>query len=270
MIQKASSTPAAAASWSSRALSAPWRGVLLCGPMLAELAVAVIFLLAVALIPVFLGFMVMPGCLLAIRHEAERARRLTRRTTGTEIAAWYRPEPMRTGKGARWRTDLPWLLKDPTTWRDLLWLFVNPTVGWVLTLIPAALVLWGLFGVVMPDAWKPIVDAGANNWYGPIHVTTTSSAWACVPLGVAFVLAGFAVGPALLAIYDRFAAVAAGTEPPGRTRHAGRATGREPQRGGRSPSRRDPKDRTRPPRRGAGSASGHGHDARGCRTTPRA
>jgi len=205
VIQKASSTPAAAASWPRRALSAPWQGVLLCGPMLAELAVAVMFLMAVALIPVFLGVMVMPGCLPAVRREAERARRLTRRTTGTEIAAWYRPEPVRTGKGARWRTDLPWLLKDPTTWRDLLWLFVNPTVGWVLTLIPAALVLWGLFGVVMPATWKPIVDAGANNWYGPIHVTTMSSAWACVPLGVAFVLAGFAVGPALLAVYGRFA-----------------------------------------------------------------
>jgi signal transduction histidine kinase len=205
VIQKASSTPSAAALSPRRALSAPWRGVLLCGPMLAELAVAVIFLLAVALMPVFLGAMVMPGCLLAIRHEAERARRLTRRTTGTEIVTWYRPEPMRTGKRARWRTDLPWLLKDPTTWRDLLWLFVNPTVGWVFSLMPAALVLWGLFGVVMPAIWKPIVNAGANNWYGPVHVTTTSSAWACVPLGVVFVLAGFALGPALLALYGRFA-----------------------------------------------------------------
>ena len=175
MIQEASSTPAAAASWTRQARTAPWRGVVLCGPMLAELAVAVILLVAVALVPVFLGVVLLPGCLLAVRHEAERARRLTRRLTGADITVWYRPEPPREAKGARWRTDYPWLLGDPTTWRDVFWLFVNPTFGWVLTLVPVALVLWGLFGVVMPAAWKPIVDAGANNWYGPIHVTTTSS-----------------------------------------------------------------------------------------------
>jgi signal transduction histidine kinase len=205
VIQEASSTPIRASSWPRRALGAPWRGVVLCGPMLAELAVAVILLVAVALVPVFLGVLFLPGCLVAVRHEAERARRLVRRTTDTEIAAWYRLKPSKTSRAPRWRTDLPLLLKDPTTWRDVLWLFVNPTIGWVLTLIPAALVLWGLFGVVMPAVWKPLVNAGANNWYGPVHVTTTSSAWACVPLGVAFVLAGFALGPALLALYGGFA-----------------------------------------------------------------
>ena len=203
--EEASSTPTRASSWPRRAFGAPWRGVVLCGPMLAELAVAVILLAAVALVPVFLGVLLLPGCLVAVRHEAERARRLVRGTTDTEIAAWYRPEPSGTSEKPRWRRYLPWLLSDPTTWRDVLWLFVNPTVGWVLTLIPATLVLWGLFGVVMPAIWKPLVDAGANNWYGPIHVTTTSSAWACVPLGAAFVLGGFALGPALLAVYGRFA-----------------------------------------------------------------
>jgi hypothetical protein len=173
VLQEASSTPIRASSWPRRALGAPWRGVVLCGPMLAELAVAVILLVAVALVPVFLGVLLLPGCLVAVRHEAERARRLVRRTTDTEIAAWYRPKPSKTSRAPRWRTDLPLLLKDPTTWRDVLWLFVNPTIGWVLTLIPAALVLWGLFGVVMPAVWKPLVNAGANNWYGPVHVTTT-------------------------------------------------------------------------------------------------
>jgi signal transduction histidine kinase len=205
VIQEASSTPTSASSWPRRALGAPWRGVVLCGPMLTELVVAVSLLVAAALVPVFLGVLVLPSCLMAVRHEAERARRLVRQTTDTEIAAWYRPEPSRASEGPRWRRDLPWLLRDPTTWRDVLWLFVNPTVGWVLTLLPAALILWGLFGVVMPAVWKPIVDAGANNWYGPIHVTTTSLAWVCVPLGVAFVFAGFALGPTLLAVYGRFA-----------------------------------------------------------------
>jgi signal transduction histidine kinase len=197
--------PIGESSWPSRALGAPWRGVVLCGPMFAELAVAVVLLVAVALVPVFLGLLLLPPSLMAVRHEAVRARRLVRRTTDTEIAVWYRPEPSRTSEAARWRRDLPVLLGDPTTWRDVVWLFVNPTVGWALTLLPAGLVLWGLFGVVMPAIWKPLVDARANNWYGPIHVTTASSAWASVPLGVAFVFAGFALGPALLGLYGRFA-----------------------------------------------------------------
>jgi signal transduction histidine kinase len=205
VIQKAANTSTRVSSWVRRALGAPWRGVTLCGPMFAELAVAVILVVAVALVPVFVGVLFLPGCLMAVRHEAERARRLVQRTTDIQITAWYLPQPSRTSDAPRWRTDLPWLLSDPTTWRDVLWLFVNPAVGWVLILLPAALVLWGVFGVVMPAVWKPLVDAGANNWYGPIHVTTGSSAWACVPLGAAFVFGGFTLGPALLAAYGRFA-----------------------------------------------------------------
>jgi signal transduction histidine kinase len=205
VIQEAPSTPTDVTPWFPRALAAPWRGVVLCGSMFAELAVAVMLVVAVTLVPVFLGIVVMPACLLAVRREAQRTRRLTRRTAGIEIGAWYRYEPSRTAKGARWRTALPGLVGDPSTWRDVLWLFVNPTVGWVLALAPAALVLWGLFGVVMPAIWKPIVEAGGNNWYGPIHVTTTTSASACVPLGLATIVAGFALGPALLSAYGRFA-----------------------------------------------------------------
>ena len=205
VIETASSATTETTSWARRALRTPWRGLVLCGPMFSELAVAVAVLLSLVLVPVFVGVMLLPSCLLAVRHEAERARRLVRTTTGVDIASSYRPEPGGKREGPRWRTDYPWLLGDPTTWRDLLWLFINPAVGWVLTLLPAALVVWGLFGVAMPAIWRPIVDAGANNWYGPIHVTTSSAAWGCVPLGIAFVVAGFALGPLLLVAYGRFA-----------------------------------------------------------------
>lgn len=199
----ASTTRSTGTFWFRRALGAPWQGVLLCGPMLAELAVSVALVVVIALVPLVVGFFWLPGCLMAVRHEGQRARRLIRRWTGTEIAGLYRPEPAEPDKGS-WRSTYPWLLRDPATWRDLLWLFVNPLIGWVLTIFPAALVLWGLFGIVMPEIWKPLVDSGANNWYGPIHVTTASTARACAPLGVAFIVAGFALGPALLRAYGRF------------------------------------------------------------------
>jgi hypothetical protein len=43
------------------------------------------------------------------------------------------------------------LMADPGTWRSLLWSTIDILAGcWLLTLAPAALIAWGLFGVVMP------------------------------------------------------------------------------------------------------------------------
>jgi hypothetical protein len=75
----------------------------------------------------------------------------------------------------------------------------------VLTLAPVGLIAWGLFGVVMPAVWAPIVHAGGNNWYAFIHITSATTAWLSVPLGVAFVLAGLWSGPRLLAAHARLA-----------------------------------------------------------------
>jgi signal transduction histidine kinase len=173
--------------------------------MLVELAVAVMLLIAVALVPVFVGIMLLPTCFLLVRRDVERVRRMVRLATGVDIAgsSWTKP-PAASG-GARWRTELPSLLGDSSTWRGIVWLVVNPIFGWVLTLAPAVLILWGLFGMVMPAVWKPIVKAHGNNWYGPIHVTTAHLAWACVPLGGAFIVAGFVMGPTCLRAYAKFA-----------------------------------------------------------------
>jgi signal transduction histidine kinase len=74
-----------------------------------------------------------------------------------------------------------------------------------MTLLPAALILWGLFGVVMPAVWRPIVDAGGNNWYAFIHVDKAASAWLCVPLGAGSIALGTWAAPWLLGRYGRFA-----------------------------------------------------------------
>jgi signal transduction histidine kinase len=97
------------------------------------------------------------------------------------------------------------MVTDRATWRDLLWLILDPLVGWFMTLAPAALILWGLFGVVMPAVWKPIVDAHGNNWYAMIHVDGPQAAWLSVPLGVAGIALGLWAAPWLLARYGRFA-----------------------------------------------------------------
>jgi signal transduction histidine kinase len=99
---------------------------------------------------------------------------------------------------------------------------VNCSVGWLLALTPVALIAWGLFGVLMPAVWSPIVHAGGNNWYAFIHVTDNKTAWLSVPLGVAFMLIGVWSAPRLLAVYGRCARWLLGPTP--RARLARRIT----------------------------------------------
>jgi signal transduction histidine kinase len=97
------------------------------------------------------------------------------------------------------------LATDPATWRDLLWMTVDPVASGVLAVFPAGALAWGLFGVLMPAYWSPIVRAGGNNWYAFIHVTSTTSAWLCIPLGLASIALGVWVAPLMLRRYGRLA-----------------------------------------------------------------
>jgi Na+-driven multidrug efflux pump len=59
--------------------------------------------------------------------------------------------------------------------------------------------------VVMPAVWHPIVTAHGNNWYAFIHVTTASTAWLSVALGIAFIALGLLTAPWLLRCYAALA-----------------------------------------------------------------
>jgi signal transduction histidine kinase len=75
---------------------------------------------------------------------------------------------------------------------------------WCVLLIPAAVIAWGLIGVVMPVVWKPIVDHHGDNWYAMIHVTSWTTAWLSVPLGVAFLVLGAWTGRLVIQGYFRW------------------------------------------------------------------
>jgi len=76
---------------------------------------------------------------------------------------------------------MSWLLGDPGTWRDLLWLVVNATAGLVLLLLPA--VLTGLGVVVF---LQPLLSDRPHVMFA---------------IGLAFVAAGLATAPLLLRGY---------------------------------------------------------------------
>jgi len=183
-------TPATSRPQQTRAASSAWadmwdwirgrlvmagRGLLLLGLALAGLiillAVLTILGLSVALaikatdpyqrqtdrlieaIGVFVFWVVMgPVFILCFRPVARLTRRLAGQWCGVPIAAPYLPRPWADGGRAGLRRRLTWLLTDQATWRDLLWVTVNGLVGWILPVVPAAVLVLGVTGVIAPYA----------------------------------------------------------------------------------------------------------------------
>jgi len=123
---------------------------------------------------------VLPVALLAIRRLAMLTRRLMERWCGVPIASAYRPRPVGPGR-LGYQRRMSWLLGDPGTWRDLLWLVVNATAGLVLLLLPA--VLTGLGVVVF---LQPLLSDRPHVMFA---------------IGLAFVAAGLGTAPLLLRGY---------------------------------------------------------------------
>ena len=185
--------------WATRGAVATGRGMVLFGFTLASLALWTVLLTAVALIPLGVGLPLTAVSLRAMRGLEAKAWRHVADWCGFAATAPRRAGPA--GEEERERSfwvRFGFLMADPDTWRSLLRSTVDILAGWLLTLAPASLIAWGLFGVAMPAIWHPIVSAHGNNWYAFIHVTTASSAWLSVALGIGFIAAGLLSAPWLL------------------------------------------------------------------------
>jgi putative drug exporter of the RND superfamily len=199
-------SPDRGGNWATRGIVAAWRGIALVGLTLAGLVLWVAFATAVTLAPLGIGLPAIPVTVRAVRRLETRVRRLSGDWCGAAIGDPYRPEPARRdGQPASFWARFGFLIADPATWRDLVWITVDTLVGWLLTLTPAGLIAWGLFGVVMPAVWHPIVAAHGNNWYAFIHVTTAGTAWLSVALGFTFIALGLLTAPWLLRRYGALA-----------------------------------------------------------------
>jgi len=188
--------------WATRGTVAAGRGIALVGLTLVGLGLWLAFATAVTLAPVGIGVPAIPVTVRAIRRLETRVRRLSGDWCGVAIGDPYRREPARRdGQAPSFWARFGFLMGDPATWRDLVWITVDTLVGWLLALAPAGLIAWGLFGVIMPAVWHPIVAAHGNNWYAFIHVTTASTAWLSVALGIAFIALGLLTAPWLLRRY---------------------------------------------------------------------
>lgn len=131
------------------------------------LVTGVMLLLSFALGMVFL----FPPQVGMVRRLAEFNRRLVRRQTGIDIASPYLPAPAppvpqpdgmyrsertlyKTPRIPAWNNRWKWLVSDPATWRDELWLLLDPPVKIALVplfvLLPArGLRLYGLWSELL-------------------------------------------------------------------------------------------------------------------------
>jgi signal transduction histidine kinase len=142
----------------------------------------VVLSMLVVVAGVSVSLFLLPRILLAMRRLAGLTRRLAGEWCGVPIADPYLPPPGPSGGRIRYRRRLGWLLADPATARDLLWVTVNTCLGWILVLMPAGLVLYGVIGF------------GA-------HVSGTRGPRLSIPLEIALVASGVLAGPWLLRAY---------------------------------------------------------------------
>ena len=142
-----------------------------------------------------IGILLAPRSLLAVRGLASGQRRWAREWSRVSIAAPYRPRPVELTNGLIGRLQrCKWLLTDPATWRDLLWLLVNLPAGVVLGLLPAFLVVAG--------GWTLVADFG-NLFFG-WWPGTSPSFWAQVFL-LSMLPLGVLLGPRLLKAHAQVA-----------------------------------------------------------------
>ncbi len=133
------------------------RGMALAATAIAGLPLLAASLACLLLLPAGAGVVLAPKSLLAVRGEADRQRRWAREWSGVTIAAPYRSLSAKPANRLflvfrRCR----WVLRDPATWRDLLWTLVNVPVSVVLGLLPAFLLAAGTW-TVTSDWWTLLV-----------------------------------------------------------------------------------------------------------------
>src|SRR5262245_43684339 len=103
----------------------------------------------VAAAVVWMGIPLHLAALAMVRRFADFHRRWAGRQLGEPIPRPYRRIPASLGM---WRRLLA-TIKDPATLRDILWLLVNATAGFTLTLLVASFWLGALWYVVQPLLW---------------------------------------------------------------------------------------------------------------------
>lgn len=174
------------------------RGLRLAGRAVVDLLILMWLCAVVVLSCVGVGLPLVNPTLRAVRGNAELHRRLSHEFTGVPVVGRYLPVPTDEGRwGLRAARRQ---LADPTVWRDLLWHVTNPAVGLLLGILPAAMLLHGVWGVAQLVMHYLAVDVMHGNTYGLIRLGDTLSYYLAAGVGVVSIVLGIATARPLLRI----------------------------------------------------------------------
>ncbi len=183
--------------FASRAAVALARCQLVSLDAIAVSAVGSLAVLALLLMPVGVGFRLLPPAARALRLLSDRARSRAERWTGVRIA----PPPLPADRSLKACKRSGAITADEGFWRDLAWAWLESVVGGLLVAVPLALIAYGAFGaLVQPFVWRLIDD---GNWYAFVPVRSTATMLAALVLGLAFMAAGLLAAPATLRLHTR-------------------------------------------------------------------
>ncbi|GAB3209975.1 sensor histidine kinase [Marinactinospora thermotolerans] len=155
------------------------------------LILAVLVLVSVLSMVVWIGLPLLLVSLTLTRGLADVHRTIAGQLLGEPIPRPYLPTPASQGvSGITRRVAV--VLRDPATWRDFAWLWLNGVFGLLLALLPAALFLGGLFTLAMP-LQLPFLPDDATLHVGLVPVSTPTTAVAAALQGF-LLLAAFWVG----------------------------------------------------------------------------
>ncbi len=164
----------------------------------ASLTLFILATLSIAYIAIGVGLVLTPPVLTLVRSYTDKRRQLAAAWTGVPIPSPYQPAPAFAPGVAGHVQRITWQLKDPATWRDLLWLLVDSTAGMFLAALAASLFLEGLYGLVLAaGVWRPIAAHGGD-WYLFVHVTNQTSGIVAACVGVALIILGIRYSPAIM------------------------------------------------------------------------
>lgn len=156
----------------------------------------VLAVVSIALTVIGVGVYTTPFVLTAVRRHADRRRLLAVEWSGVRIPVPYRTVPPGAGPVARCAL----MLKDPATWRDLQWLLVDMTVGFVISIVAAALMFYPVEGVVLAAGlWRVYRDDAY--WYGFVPVDSQATALAALALGIVLFHVAMWAGEPLLRLH---------------------------------------------------------------------
>ncbi|WP_284117725.1 sensor histidine kinase [Streptomyces fragilis] len=160
----------------------------------------VLTLLAAALVPLGVGTLLMPPLLGLVRRFADLRRLAAARWYGITIPlAEYDPGPA--GLPAVGPARTLRLMADPAVHRDLRWLPVDMTAGFLLAMLPVALLSNAVQGIALPlGHWRVVAD-GADYWYLFLPVGGQADAIGAGLLGLVVLYLAFRYNDRLLAAH---------------------------------------------------------------------